>query len=602
MQNAKFKRERHVGGDAPVGACGNRKNGRRNYVIIHIHVKNRVAAFVPDDGIPVCGNSTDTVQFTFDEEWAGKKKKVARFLWGGNLFHEANLTDDACEAPMFLGTDRVLIGVYAKDDESDYALSSTRAEVPYRASIRCGSAKPSAESVEAYVHESKAFADAAQESAEAASKSSAAAQGSAAAAAASAAEAATYLDNVEANAVSASDFADVAQESASLAMKAADEAAGYRNDAQDSAQAASASATEAQTARTAAQASENTASTAAVAAAQKATAAEASASEASDSASAAKTAATASQTAAVAAQSFSASAKTQADAASEASTNASLSADRAQAYAGVAKDAKEFAVEAAEQALEAKQSALDSCSAAQLYAEQAEAVVYDLEERGFASTLDEHNLRIAILENHMDLDSPIKILLGSFDTVDVPDGMARYAKVTELMGAYLSNTWSDGWYGQGVVGIRAIGEDESVLYAYDFPVSSLPDYGMGRDVYTVKRGENWDTCNYLSFSGGKAFYHHNVYSVELAESYADPVKRNEGDTVVDSMAYSALLKLETPEVTDVTELLGFDGILDTADVVRFELLQLEPADGDAVQNGAVTDWFAAPVRILFEKN
>ena len=80
------------------------------------------------------------------------------------------------------------------------------------------------------------------------------------------------------------------------------------------------------------------------------------------------------------------------------------------------------------------------------------------------------------------------------------------------------------------------------------------------------------------------------------------MKRNEGDTVVDSMAYSVLLKLETPTVTDMSDLFGFDGTLDTEGVVRFEFLQLELRDGENVQCGALIDVSPAPIRLIFEKD
>lgn len=160
-------------------------------MIIHINVNKRVASYIPGDQHPVCGNETDTVRFHFDEEWQGKAI-TARFLWNGNKFHDEPVVNDTCALPSFLNVSRVLLGVFTGDGETGGALSSTRAEIPFSTSVRCGSGEACEIDVEAYTNEAKDAAQAAQAQAQAAEDFAAEAQTSAAAAKKSAESAAYY--------------------------------------------------------------------------------------------------------------------------------------------------------------------------------------------------------------------------------------------------------------------------------------------------------------------------------------------------------------------------------------------------------------------------
>lgn len=127
-------------------------------MVINITVKDRIATYVPSDLIPICGNNRDTVKFEFDEEWSGYEKKTARFIWG-NEHHDEEFEGDSCPAPMFLRTNKVLIGVYVGEaPEDEDCLASTNAEVEYRFSARCTSSVASAGTGENYTNEAKGAA------------------------------------------------------------------------------------------------------------------------------------------------------------------------------------------------------------------------------------------------------------------------------------------------------------------------------------------------------------------------------------------------------------------------------------------------------------
>lgn len=103
---------------------------------IQINVTDKHATVV---GAPVivCGNSTYSVQFTFDDEWAAETKKVARFVWvqdGEVTHHDVELVDNACQVPALSNVVEVRVGAYAVN-----LCTSTPAVIPCERSILCGS-------------------------------------------------------------------------------------------------------------------------------------------------------------------------------------------------------------------------------------------------------------------------------------------------------------------------------------------------------------------------------------------------------------------------------------------------------------------------------
>lgn len=397
-------------------------------MVINIKVTNRVAEYIPDGALPVCGNEGDTVRFSFDDEWQGRDPKTVRFIWGGNKFHEEKFTGDHCDVPRFINTDRILIGVFTGGDDGREQLSSTKASVPYLPSIRCGGARPDALSAESYTHEAK---------------------------------------------------------------MAAEEARSY---AAQSADAASA---------------------------------------------------------------------------------AELCSDQTKKHVSLAMG----------------------------YSQRAEAVAYDLEERGFEVRLKEHDFRLSVLENHLGLDDSFVSLKDRSETVEIPANARQYAKISKLECLYMMNTYGDGWYLQGVTGFRVLDEEGTVLRSYTVPVASLPDYGAGQtqsydpDVSTYHDPAN---NNYIAFENGKAYYYHNVYSLELSDYYAAPELRDPDDQQVDGLAFNSLIRLATPEVIDISDIFAFDGFLDLSGGSTVVFDQLEPTDGYANTEGIIMEWSPARVYMLIE--
>ncbi|MBQ9806381.1 MAG: hypothetical protein IJW49_07750 [Clostridia bacterium] len=146
-------------------------------MVINIEVKNRVATYRSLGSDPVCGSNNDTVKFHFDEEWQSVGVKTARFVWG-NRYYDREFEGDTCAAPMFVNLTRVYIGVYAGEPvEEEPAWATTKAEVPYRLSVRCGYHPANPESGNGYTNEAKGYALEAQAAAELAIAAAASSEG-----------------------------------------------------------------------------------------------------------------------------------------------------------------------------------------------------------------------------------------------------------------------------------------------------------------------------------------------------------------------------------------------------------------------------------------
>lgn len=101
---------------------------------IKVTVEDRVATAEGDPSF-ICGNSTYTVTFTFDDEWEDFEVKTALFKWltaDGMKKHEQPFTGDTVEAPVFFDTREVEVGVYAGD-----LTTTTGAPVRCKPSVRC---------------------------------------------------------------------------------------------------------------------------------------------------------------------------------------------------------------------------------------------------------------------------------------------------------------------------------------------------------------------------------------------------------------------------------------------------------------------------------
>lgn len=102
---------------------------------IKINVVGKIATA---EGSPyiVCGNSNDTILFTFDSEWQSYAAKTARFIYevdGEEKFTEVAFTGTTCRIPELYNIKKVEVGVYAGD-----TLSTTRCKINCKTSILDG--------------------------------------------------------------------------------------------------------------------------------------------------------------------------------------------------------------------------------------------------------------------------------------------------------------------------------------------------------------------------------------------------------------------------------------------------------------------------------
>ena len=100
---------------------------------LHVIVANKIATYSYRGGDIVCGNSDYQIEFTFDDEWAAYSQKTARFIWN-DKYVDVTFSGTVCPVPIVANTDKLEVGVYAKD-----LCTTTSAVITCRRSIRCNS-------------------------------------------------------------------------------------------------------------------------------------------------------------------------------------------------------------------------------------------------------------------------------------------------------------------------------------------------------------------------------------------------------------------------------------------------------------------------------
>lgn len=173
---------------------------------LYVSVANKIATYQKRCGSIVCGNSDYQIKFTFDDEWSAYATKTARFVWRGQYF-DVEFTGDTCNVPVISGTTTVEVGVYAGDLET-----TTGAEIPCVLSILCKGGAPHPETGQHYTNEAVAAATAAKASEENAAASEAASKTSEENASASATASANSASRAQASETAATESASHAQD------------------------------------------------------------------------------------------------------------------------------------------------------------------------------------------------------------------------------------------------------------------------------------------------------------------------------------------------------------------------------------------------------
>lgn len=107
--------------------------------MISINIKDKIAT-VEGSPVIVCGNSDYMIRFAFDDEWADKTTKTARFVYlvlGQKQYQDVVFTGDTVSVPVLANTDEVAVGVFAGE-----LSTTTPALIPCKRSIRCGTGAP----------------------------------------------------------------------------------------------------------------------------------------------------------------------------------------------------------------------------------------------------------------------------------------------------------------------------------------------------------------------------------------------------------------------------------------------------------------------------
>lgn len=121
---------------------------------IKVDITGRLAT-LQDNPVLVCGNSTDTVTFTFDSEWLGYTGKTARFVYEKNgviSYQDVPFSGDTAKIPAITDIRELRIGVFAEDK-----VTTTPAVVQYEKSIKCDTGNPEPPSEDVYAEIMRLF-------------------------------------------------------------------------------------------------------------------------------------------------------------------------------------------------------------------------------------------------------------------------------------------------------------------------------------------------------------------------------------------------------------------------------------------------------------
>ena len=179
-------------------------------------------------------------------------------------------------------------------------------------------------------------------------------------------------------------------------------------------------------------------------------------------------------------------------------------------------------------------------------------------------------------------------------TLTIPEGALPFAQLQELHGdcaRYCIDDPADGNYMEDNIvynyPVQLVAEDGRVLFSLPEDLGGkLPEFGLAKG-------------NYIYFKDGKAIYHQE-YLHGPYEEFLDPP--TEGATFVYGMAYNEHGLWRLPEIleTDVTELVGSDGVLNIQDVRSIRVvMKYSEADIDAMTTES-WDWSVGRTKITFE--
>lgn len=104
--------------------------------VFNVSVRNRIAEYKGREEY-ICGNSGYIIRFDFDDEWAKYNVKTARLVTENGTY-DVLFEGNECELPILSDTWQVGVGVYAGN-----LRTSTKAYIPAKKSILCGSDTPS---------------------------------------------------------------------------------------------------------------------------------------------------------------------------------------------------------------------------------------------------------------------------------------------------------------------------------------------------------------------------------------------------------------------------------------------------------------------------
>lgn len=102
-----------------------------------ITVSKRVAQTTSTESL-ICGNDSDTLTVTFDDEWTNISAKTARLVWikgGEYTYIDVPFTGTSCPLPAVIQAKMLFVGFFAGDSTENTLKTSTPAQIPCISSI-----------------------------------------------------------------------------------------------------------------------------------------------------------------------------------------------------------------------------------------------------------------------------------------------------------------------------------------------------------------------------------------------------------------------------------------------------------------------------------
>lgn len=183
---------------------------------------------------------------------------------------------------------------------------------------------------------------------------------------------------------------------------------------------------------------------------------------------------------------------------------------------------------------------------------------------GLVPIVGSNSLRIAVVEDHLNLTSPFVTVKSTSGVIKVPDGAKRYAYVVK-MGGVTTNYVETAEFCGGT-------------YAYQLKVNGVVVLDCSKAFKDSVESE----LDYLFYSNGKWIYRDGSYITWNG----DEDKLDENDTEYGTMSYNQIYRRYEPIDTDVTSEVDGSAMIDVSGATEIEVVSKYIVANDYNYGGA----------------